>query len=147
MTVVRSIAAVTSGLIIAMLVSCATTPHAHMMSYADQLDRNAAAFASAGVTASPAGHSSGAREFADQAQDFRQTVERLAGDSDVVSAYERLWHSYQSLRYVVRQSDSQWQVAFKPVTQAFRAVQRGMLAYSDPSVQARAGYWFDPYYN
>ena len=96
------------------------------------------------MTASPATH---AREFADEAQNFRETVERLAGDTDVVLAYERLWHSFQSLRSAVGQSDRQWQIAFKPVARAFRDVQHEMLAYDDPSVQARGGYWFDPYYN
>ncbi|HEV7445414.1 MAG TPA: hypothetical protein VGO18_22655, partial [Steroidobacteraceae bacterium] len=109
-----------------------------------RLERSADAFA--GYTR---GDFPDAREFADQAHDFRETVDR-AGDREVILAYEQLWRTYQALRHEVERSDSrQAQVDLKSVTSAFRDVVRAMSGYADAdgALYARGGYQHDPYYD
>jgi hypothetical protein len=131
----------TSALVLVALASCATT-QSNMMASVDRLERSADEF-----DTDTHGYFRNAAEFADQAHDFRATVDR-AGDREVIVAYERLWRSYQALRQEVQGSDSpQAQVALKPVTQAFRGVVRGVSGYADSAVYARGGYQHDPYYD
>jgi hypothetical protein len=144
MSVVRSSVIVTSALILVVLASCATTHSKNMMISAGRLERIADAFSS-----DARGYFRDAPEFADQAHDFRETVDR-AGDRDVVLAYEQLWRTYQGLRQEVERSDSrQAKVDLKPVTQAFRDVVRDMGGYADAdsALYARGGYQHDPYYD
>ena len=143
MIFVRSSVVVTSALVLLTLGSCATT-HNNMMTSAGRLERSADAFA--GYTR---GDFPDAREFADQAHDFRETVDR-AGDREVILAYEQLWRSYQALRHEVERSDSrQAQVDLKSVTRAFRDVVRDISGYADAdsALYARGGYQHDPYYD
>jgi hypothetical protein len=143
MIVVRSSVIVTSALVLVALASCATT-HSNMMTSVGRLERSADAFAS-----DTRGYFRDAPEFADQAHDFRETVDR-AGDREVILAYEQLWRSYQALRHEVERSDSrQAQVDLKPVTRAFRDVVRDISGYADAdsALYARGGYQHDPYYD
>jgi hypothetical protein len=143
MIVVRSSVVVTSALILVVLASCAT-PHRNMMISAGRLERSAEAFAS-----DARGYFRNAPEFADQAHDLRETVDR-AGDRDVILAYEQLWRTYQVLRHEVEHSDSrQAEIDLKPVTRAFRDVVRDMSGYADAdsALYARGGYQHDPYYD
>jgi hypothetical protein len=144
MSVVRSNVIVTSALILVVLASCATTHSKNMMISAGRLERIADAFSS-----DARGYFRDAPEFADQAHDFRETVDR-AGDRDVILAYERLWRTYHSLRQEVERSDSrQAEVDLKPVTRAFRDVVRDISGYvdADSALYARGGYQHDPYYD
>jgi hypothetical protein len=132
----------TSALVLLTLASCATT-RTQMMTSAGRLERRADAFAS-----DTRGYFRDAPEFADQAHDFRETVDR-AGDRDVILAYEQLWRTYQVLRHEVERSDSpQARVDLKSVTEAFRDVVRDIRGYADAdsALYARGGYQHDPYY-
>ena len=143
MIVVRSGVIVTSALVLVTLGSCATT-HSNMVTSAGTLERSADAFAS-----DTRGIFRNAREFADQAHAFGETVDR-AGDREVILAYEQLWRRYQALRYEVERSDSpQAQADLKSVTWAFRDVVRNISGYADAdsAVYARGGYQHDPYYD
>jgi hypothetical protein len=143
MIVVRSSVIVMSALVLVALASCATM-HNNMMTSAGRLERSADAFAS-----DTRGNFRDAREFADQAHAFGETVDR-AGDREVVLAYEQLWRSYQALRHEVERSDNRHaQVDLKSVTWAFRDVVREMSGYADAdsALYARGGYQHDPYYD
>jgi isopenicillin N synthase-like dioxygenase len=143
MIFVRSSVIVTSALVLVTLASCATT-HSNMMTSADTLEHSADAFA--GDTR---GYFRHAREFAEQAHDFRETIDR-AGDREVILAYEQLWRNYQALRHEVERSDSeQVQADWKSVTRAFRDVVRDMTGYADAdsALYARGGFQHDPYYD
>jgi hypothetical protein len=124
-----------------------------MMTSADQLERDAQAFAAVAqprpsVADSTTDYLWEARDLAAQAHVFRETVEDGAGDRNVTLAYERLWHSYHSLRNELDRSDNhQAQVALKPVTKAFLQVEGDMRGYADTALYARGGYKRDPYYN
>jgi isopenicillin N synthase-like dioxygenase len=143
MIFVRSSVIVTSALVLVTLASCATT-HSNMMTSADTLEHSADAFA--GDTR---GYFRHAREFAEQAHDFRETIDR-AGDREVILAYEQLWRNYQALRHEVERSDSeQVQADWKSVTRAFRDVVRDISGYADAdsALYARGGFQHDPYYD
>jgi isopenicillin N synthase-like dioxygenase len=143
MIFVRSSVIVTSALVLVTLASCATT-HSNMMTSADTLEHSADAFAG-----DKRGYFRHAREFAEQAHDFRETIDR-AGDREVILAYEQLWRNYQALRHEVERSDSeQVQADWKSVTRAFRDVVRDMTGYADAdsALYARGGFQHDPYYD
>jgi hypothetical protein len=150
MIVLRSSVIATSALVLVVLTSCATT-HSNMMASAGRLERSAGAFAS-----DTRGYFRDAAEFADQAHEFRETVDQ-AGDREVILAYEQLWRSYQALHHEVqalhheveRLDSRQAQIDFKPVTQAFGDVVRDMSGYADAdsALYARGGYQHDPYYD
>jgi hypothetical protein len=125
------------------LAGCATT-HSTMMRSADDLERSADAFAGGAGR-----HFPDAREFADQAHHFLETVDR-AGDREVIRVYEHLWDAYAALRHDVERSGSRpAQVDFKPVTRAFIYVVRDIRGYADAdsSVYARGGFQHDQYYD
>jgi hypothetical protein len=136
------------------LASCATT-QGRMIRAADRLERNAEAFDSAtryeaDPTQSAPGDFRGAREFVEQAHDFRQTVD-TAGDQEVVFAFEHLWRSYHALRdQIDRLHSRQARAHLKSVTEAFVDVQRIVkngYSYADGALYSSGGYQFDPYYN
>jgi hypothetical protein len=141
--ILRSSLIAAPALMLVILASCATT-RGHMMTLAGRLELRADAFAS-----DTGGYFRDAPEFADQAHDFRETVDR-AGDREVILAYEQLWRTYQALRHEVERSDSrQAQVDLKSVTQAFGDVVRDIRGYADAdsALYARGGYQHDPYYD
>jgi hypothetical protein len=140
MLIVRSSIIVTSALVLVTLAGCAT--NSNMVASAGRLERSADAFAR-----DTRGYFRDAPEFADQARDFRETVER-AGDREIILAYEQLWRSYQVLRYEVERSDNR-QVDLHPVRQAFRDVVRDITWYADAdtALYARGGFQHDPYYD
>src|SRR5262245_5148224 len=76
---------------------CTTTEN-RTLAPAERLERSAVTFSAA--TCSGPGIQCGdnlsvtaAHDFADNARDFRATVES-SGDREVLSSFERLWHSY-----------------------------------------------------
>jgi hypothetical protein len=143
MIIVRSTVIATSAWVLVALAGCATT-HSNMRTSAGRLERSADTFAR-----ETRAYFRDAPEFAGQAHDFRETVDR-AGDRDVILAYEQLWRSYYALRHEVERSDSrQAQVDLKPVTQAFRDVVRDIPGYADadPAIYARGGFQHDQYYD
>jgi len=125
------------------LVGCATV-RSSMMTSANQLGSSATAFVGDAGRQFP--H---AAEFAFQAHDFLETVDR-AGDRQVILAYGQLWDAYQALREEVERSGSQQaQGDFKTVTQAFTYVARNIRGYADAdsALYARGGFQHDPYYD
>jgi hypothetical protein len=149
---VRRIMNATLALAVVLLAGCATT-HTRTATAADRLELSADAFA-AGVCSEPKADCSrdlpAARAFADQAHEFRQTLDS-AGEREVVSSFEDLWRSYHKLRdQVDHLHDSQLQAGLKPITKAFVDVQRHVkTGYSDadPTLLMSGGYYFDPIYN
>jgi hypothetical protein len=122
---------------------------------ADKLERSADALAAHGCYGSvPACSASGylpaARAFADQAHEFRQSLDS-AGDQDIVLEFKRLWQSYHTLRdEIYRLDDHQLRRDLLPTAHAFVDVQRHVetgYSHADPTVYASGGYTFDPYYN
>jgi len=142
------------ALAIAILAGCATT-HTRTARAADRLERRADAFAARSCyeprdACLASRYLSGARGFADEAREFRRTIDG-AGDQQVVLAYERLWRKYHTLRdEVCGLRDRQVQGDLKPLKQAFVDVQRLVkngYSYADPGLLASGGYVLDPYYN
>ena len=126
-----------------------------MIRAADRLERNAEEFDSGtryepDPTYSATGYFRGAREFVEQAHDFRQIVDS-AGDREVIFAFEHLWRSYHALSDgVSRLHSRQARADLRPVMEAFVDVQRIVkngYSYADSAVYASGGYQFDPYYN
>jgi hypothetical protein len=122
---------------------------------ADKLERSTDALAARGCYESgPACAASGylpaARALADQAHEFRHSLDS-AGDQDIVLEFKRLWHSYHTLRdEIYRLHDPQLRMDLMPTTHAFVDVQRHVetgYSHADPTVYASGGYTFDPYYN
>lgn len=149
----RILAIATLWLVLVPLGSCATTQD-RMIRAADRLARTAEAFDSntreLDPTHSGTGYFGGAREFVEQAHDFRQTVD-TAGDQEVILAFEQLWRSYHALRDEVdRLRSRQARAGLNSVTEAFVDVQRIVkngYSYADSALYASGGYQFDPYYN
>ena len=137
MDVARNVASTTVGFLLVALASCVTT-HGNLTSSADRLEHNANALAQdlrdeppSGDY--PSGYTRDARELAEQAHDFRRTVEDTdARDGDVKSAFERLSRSYHSLRDDVDRADSHAaKVDLRPVTEAYLDVEREMGGYPE----------------
>ena len=153
--VVKSAVVVISGLAVVLLAACTTTTHTRTARAADRLEGSAGVFAARtcyepNTACSATQYLPAARQFADQAREFRQTLDN-AGDQAVVFAFQRLWRAYHTLRDdVYRLRNRQLRVDLKPITHAFVDVQRHVktgYSYADPTLYASGGYMFDPYYN
>jgi hypothetical protein len=123
---VKLIAATLAGSALLTFAGCATT-HGSLRSSADRLERNAAELARDTRDSSAA---SDARQLADQAHDFRRTVEdRRADDRDIQIAFEELSRDYHALRDEVDDSDSREdEIDLRPVTEAYLDIEREMNA-------------------
>jgi hypothetical protein len=122
----KLIAAALVGSALLTLAGCATT-HGSLASSADRLERDAAELASDTRDSSAA---SDARQLADQAHDFRRTVDdRRADDRDIQIAFEELSRDYHALRDEVDRSDSREdEIDLRPVTEAYLDIEREMNA-------------------
>jgi hypothetical protein len=144
-----------SWLAAVLLAGCEVT-HIRTARAVDRLEHRVDAFAAAGAcyqanrVCSSSQPFFAARGFADQVQEFRETLDN-GGDQEVVFAFQRLWRSYHALRdEVYRLRDRQVLADFKPVTQAFVDVQlhvKNGYSYADPTLYGSGGYFLDPYYN
>lgn len=135
MVAARSISLTLIGVMLAALAGCATT-HGRLTRSADRLERNASAFASdaryaSDTVAANSEVSRDARDLADQADEFRHTVnDSRADDRDVQNAFDRLSRSYHTLRDDVDHSGSPQAMAdMRPVTQAYLDVEGDMGGY------------------
>jgi hypothetical protein len=155
-TKMRAIVIAVLGLVAIALAGCAST-RTRTAKAADRLERSADAFAARTCDRSQAACSPeylpalpAAYAFADQARDFRRTLDS-AGDERVVLAFERLWYSYHRLRNeVYRMRDPQLRADLKPTAKAFVDVQRHVktgYSHADPLLYASGGLIFDPIYN
>jgi hypothetical protein len=123
---VKLIAATLAGAALLTLMGCATT-HSSLATSADQLERNASELARDSRDSSAA---TDARQLADQAHDFRRTLEdRRADDRDIQIAFEELSRDYHALRDEVDRSDDREDVIdLRPVTEAYLDIEREMNA-------------------
>jgi hypothetical protein len=108
--------------------ACVTTS-GNLSSSANRLERSAYALQDE-VHDEGAGHGyrSDARELAEEAREFRRTVEdRRANDEDVRDAFSQLSRRYHSMRDEVERSRSRdAELEFRPVTDAYLDVEREM---------------------
>jgi hypothetical protein len=141
-------------MVVVPLAGCTTT-HARTIRAADRLERSANTFAGYELQWPHAADSDTqmflkAREFADEAHDFRRTID-TAGDAEVVLAFERLWRSYHAvLQEITRARNREARADLRPVTERFVDVQREVknaYSYADNALYPSGGYQFDPYYN
>jgi phage shock protein A len=136
MVAVRPIAATIVFSALVLLGGCATT--SSLTSSADRLERNAEALAQ-NSRGESGGYSRDARELADQAHDFRRTVnDRRADSGDVKEAFEALSKDYHALRDEVDRSNSrEAALDLKPVTEAYLDIERGIGGYKSSDRYAR----------
>jgi hypothetical protein len=114
------------------LSGCATTSHGNLVRSADRLERNADALARDDRTAHYGeSYAREARELADQAHDFRRTIQDDRADRrDVDAAFEDVSHSYHALRDDVDHArDRDAQLDLRPVTDAYLDMEREMGGY------------------
>jgi hypothetical protein len=140
----------------ALLAGCATgTGKTQTITAAGRLESSAVTFAAAtcsgpGIQCVDDGYVVAASRFAADAREFHETVGN-EGERAVLSSFERLWHSYQKLRYEVsRSGDRQLQADLKPATEAFTNAQQHVkqwYSHADHALYGRGGYVLDPYYN
>ncbi len=122
----KLIAATLAGSALLTLAGCAST-HGSLTTSADRLERNATELARDTRDSSAA---TDARQLAEQAHDFRRTLEdRRADDRDIQIAFEELSRDYHALRDEVDRSDSREDVVeLRPVTEAYLDIEREMNA-------------------
>jgi hypothetical protein len=120
----KFITAALAGSVLLTLSACATT-HSSLATSADRLERDAAELARDTRDSSAA---TDARQLAEQAHDFRRTLEdRRADDRDIQIAFEELSRDYHALRDEVEQSDSREdEIDLRPVTEAYLDIEREM---------------------
>jgi hypothetical protein len=114
------------------LSGCATTARSNMSTSADRLERNANLLADDVRSADyPSGYVRDVHMLADDARDFRRTVEdRVSTDGDVKVAFERLSRSYHAVRDEVDHSDSRTARGdLQPVTDSYLDIEREMGGY------------------
>jgi len=121
------------------LARCATT-QGNLQSSAERLEHSAESLrADARDDGANGGYYRDAQQFADEARDFRRTLDdRHADRDDVQDAFRDLSGRYHALRdEVERTHDRNAEVDFKPVTEAYLDVEREMRRYGDRDRYAR----------
>jgi hypothetical protein len=120
------------------LAGCVTSG-GNLTSSAERLERNAAELQrDARDDGASNGYYRDAQQFADEARDFRRTLEDRRDREDVRAAFRDLSDRYHALRdEVERSSDRNAEVDFKPVTEAYLDVEREMRKYDDHDRYAR----------
>ncbi len=107
---------------------CVTTG-GNLSSSADRLERSAYALQEeAHDDSARSGYKRDARELAEEAREFRRTVEdRRASTEDVRDAFGQVSRRYHSMRDEVERSRSrEAEAEFRPVTEAYLDVEREM---------------------
>jgi hypothetical protein len=142
MVAVRTLAVLAASSFLAMLAGCATT-HGSLTSSAERLERNSDVLARNARDDSYgySGYSRDARQLADQAHDFRRTLnDRRADERDIRGAFEDLSRGYHSLRDEVdRANNREADLDLRPVTEAYLDVERAMGGYRYSSRSTRDG--------
>lgn len=116
-----------------MVGGCATTGSS-LTSSANRLEHNAYALQDdARDGDARSGYQRDARELAEEAREFRRTVEdRSSSDDDVRDAFRDVSEQYHAMRDEVERSDSrEAQSDFRPVTEAYLDVEREMRSRGD----------------
>ena len=117
---------------------CVTT-HGNLTSSADKLERSAVELQRDARADGSSGYYRDAQEFANEAHDFRRTLDdRRADRDDLQDAWRDLSGRYHSLRDEVERShDRNAELDFKPVTEAYLDVEREMRRVGDRDHYAR----------
>lgn len=113
---------------------CVTTGGANLSSSAERLERSAYALHDeARDDGARQGFKSDARELAEEAREFRRTVEdRRASNDDVHDAFGDLSRRYHAMRDEIERSSSRdTAVEFRAVTDAYLDVERAMRSRDD----------------
>ena len=121
------------------LAGCVTT-QGNLDSSAERLERSAESLrADARDEGGSSSYYRDAQQFAEEARDFRRTLdERHADREDVQDAFRDLSGRYHALRdEVERTRDRDAELDFKPVTEAYLDVEREMRRYGDRDRYAR----------
>jgi hypothetical protein len=121
------------------LAGCVTT-QGNLASSAERLERSADELrADAHDDSANGSYYRDAQEFAEEARDFRRTLDdRHADRNDVQDAFRDLSGRYHALRdEVERTHDRDAELDFKPVTEAYLDVEREMRRYGDRDRYAR----------
>lgn len=121
------------------LAGCVTT-QGNLTNSAERLERSAEELrADARDDGANGGYYRDAQQFAEEARDFRRTLDdRHADRDDVKDAWRDLSGRYHALRdEVERTRDRDAEVDFKPVTEAYLDVEREMRRYGDRDRYAR----------
>jgi hypothetical protein len=121
------------------LAGCATT-QGNLESSAERLERSAEELrADARDDGANDGYYRDAQQFADEARDFRRTLDDRHADRDEVNdAFRDLSGRYHALRdEVERTRDREAELDFKPVTEAYLDVEREMRRHGDRDRYAR----------
>ena len=120
---------------------CVTTTRSNMATSADRLEHNTIALADDARSADyPSDYVHDVRALAEDARDFRHTVEdHRSTDGDVRVAFERLSRSYHAVRDEVEHSDSRTARSdLQPVTDSYLDIEREMGGYPErPEHHAR----------
>jgi hypothetical protein len=126
---ISALTAVVSVLVV--LTGCATT-HSGLRTSAERLERSADSLArdTRGYD-STTGYTQDARQLADEAHDFRRTVDDGRADRrDVNAAFEQLSRRYHAVRDEVDRSNSREAAHdLRPVTDAYLDVERAIGGY------------------
>jgi hypothetical protein len=114
------------------LAGCVTT-HGNLASSAERLDRSAAEMQRDARDDGSSNYYRDAQAFADEAHEFRRTLDdRRADGDDVQDAFRDLSGRYHALRDEVERSrDRDAELDFKPVTEAYLDVEREMRRVGD----------------
>jgi hypothetical protein len=117
---------------------CATT-HGNLTSSADKLERSAVELQRDARDDGSGGYYRDAQEFANEAHDFRRTLDdRRADRNDLQDAWRDLSGRYHALRDEVERShDRNAELDFKPVTEAYLDVERELRRVGDRDHYAR----------
>jgi hypothetical protein len=137
--VAKRIALTIAALAAVGLAGCATT-QGNLESSAERLERSAEELrADARDDGANGGYYRDAQQFADEARDFRRTLDdRHADRDDVNDAFRDLSGRYHALRdEVERTRDRDAELDFKPVTEAYLDVEREMRRHGDRDRYAR----------
>ena len=121
------------------LAGCVTT-QGNLQGSAERLERSAEELrADARDDGANGGYYRDAQQFAEEARDFRRTLdERHADRDDVKDAFRDLSGRYHALRdEVERTHERDADLDFKPVTEAYLDVEREMRRYGDRDRYAR----------
>jgi hypothetical protein len=120
------------------LTGCAST-HGNLASSAERLERSSAELRADSRDDGSSGFSRDAQQFADEARDFRRTIEdRRTERDDLNEAFRELSGRYHALRdEVERTRDRDAELDFKPVTEAYLDVEREMRRMGDRDRYAR----------
>jgi hypothetical protein len=116
----------------AALTGCATTSHGNLVRSADRLEHSADTLArNDRTTHYGESYAREARALADEAHDFRRTIQDDRGDRrDVDAAFADVSRTYHALRDDVdHSSDRDAQLDLRPVTDAYLDMEREMGGY------------------